>query len=137
MLPEDYTPHLGSRPANPALAEGQPTPAAGTVVPVQTPEASQRPHQVTRGQTQATDLQFIFQAEPRLTANLPFAAFYLVAKLCPILCDPIDHSLPGSSVHGTSQARILKWVAISFSRGSSQPRDQTPVSCIGRWILDH
>ena len=46
------------------------------------------------------------------------------------LCDPMDRSLPGSSVHGISQARILKWVAISFSRGSSQPRDQTksPVS---------
>ena len=100
-------------------------------------EATRRPHQVTRGQTQATSLQFIFQAEPRLIANLPFAPFYLVAKLCPILCDPIDHSLTGSSVRGTSQARILEWVAISFSRGSSQPRDQTPVSCIGRWILGH
>ena len=45
-------------------------------------------------------------------------------------CDPIDCSLPGSSVHGIFQARILKWVAISSSRGSSQPRDQTHVSCI-------
>ena len=45
------------------------------------------------------------------------------------LCDPMDGSLPGFSVHGISQARILKWVAISFSRGSSQPRDQTQVSC--------
>ena len=42
-------------------------------------------------------------------------------------CDPLDCSLPGSSVHGILQARILEWVAISFSRGSSQPRDQTPV----------
>ena len=41
----------------------------------------------------------------------------------------------GSYVHEVSQARILKWVAISFSRGSSQPRDQTHVSCIGRWIM--
>ena len=50
-------------------------------------------------------------------------------------CDPMDCSLPDSSVHGISQARILEWVAISFSRGSAQPRDQTCVSCIGRWIL--
>ena len=39
------------------------------------------------------------------------------------LCDPMDSSLPGSSVHGIFQARILEWIAISFSRGSSQPRD--------------
>ena len=42
-----------------------------------------------------------------------------VAKSCPTLCDPTDCSPPGSSVHGISQARILKWVAVSFSRGSS------------------
>ena len=43
-------------------------------------------------------------------------------------CDPLD--LSGSSVHGILQARILEWVAISFSRGSSQPKDRTWVSCI-------
>ena len=47
---------------------------------------------------------------------------------CPTLCDPMDCSPPGSSVHGIFQARILEWVAISFSRVSSQPRDQTRVS---------
>ena len=46
-----------------------------------------------------------------------------VTQSCPTLCDPMDCSLPGSSVHGIFQARVLKWVAISFSRGSSQPRD--------------
>ena len=46
-------------------------------------------------------------------------------------------SLPGSYVHGVSQARILEWVANSFSRGSSRLRDWTQVSCIGRWILYH
>ena len=46
-----------------------------------------------------------------------------VAQSCPTLCDPLDCSLPGSSVHGIFQARILGWVAISFSRGSSQHRD--------------
>ena len=44
------------------------------------------------------------------------------AQSCPILCDPTDCSPPGSPVHGIFQARVLKWVAISFSRGSSQPR---------------
>ena len=48
---------------------------------------------------------------------------------CPILCNPKDYSPPGSSVHGTLQAIILEWVAISFSKGSSRPRDQTYVSC--------
>ena len=45
-------------------------------------------------------------------------------------CDPMDCSPPGSSAHGILQAKILEWVAVSFSRGSSWPRDQTPVSCI-------
>ena len=61
----------------------------------------------------------------------------LVSKWCPTLCDPMDYSLTGSSVHGILQARILQWVAISFSRGSSWPRDQTHISCIGRQILYH
>ena len=51
----------------------------------------------------------------------------LVTQLCPILCDPMDYSPPGSSVNGILQARILEWVAIPFSRGSSQSRDQTQV----------
>ena len=46
----------------------------------------------------------------------------LFIELCMILCNPLDCSQPGSSVHGISQARILEWVAVSFSRGSSQPR---------------
>ena len=54
-----------------------------------------------------------------------------VAQLCPTLCDPMDYSLPGFSIHGIFQARILEWVTISFSRGSSRPRDWTWVSRIG------
>ena len=53
-----------------------------------------------------------------------------VAQSCPTLCDPMDCSPPGSCVHGILQARILEWVAISFSRRSSWPRDWTQVSCI-------
>ena len=52
------------------------------------------------------------------------------AQSCLTLFDPMDCSLPGSSVHGIFQARTLEWVAISSSRGSSQPRDRTQVSCI-------
>ena len=52
----------------------------------------------------------------------------MLLQSCLTLCDPMDCSLPGSSVHGISQARILEWVAMSSSRGSSQPRDQTLVS---------
>ena len=54
----------------------------------------------------------------------------LVAQLCLILRNPMDYSPPGSPIHGILQARILEWVAIPFSKGSSQPRDQTHVSCI-------
>ena len=53
-----------------------------------------------------------------------------VTQLYLTLCDPMDCSPPGSSIHGILQARILEWVAIPFSRGSSRPRDGTLVSCI-------
>ena len=52
----------------------------------------------------------------------------LVAQSCPSLCDPMDCSPPGSSVHGVLQVSILEWAAISFSRGSSQPKNQARVS---------
>ena len=60
----------------------------------------------------------------------------LVTQSCWTLCDPKDGSPPGSSVHGIVQARILEWVTIPVSRGSSQPRDRTQVSCIvGRFFI--
>ena len=60
----------------------------------------------------------------------------LVTQSCPNLCNPMDCSLPGFSVHGILQTRLLEWIAISFSRGSSQPRDQTWVSRItGRFFI--
>ena len=52
----------------------------------------------------------------------------VITQSWPTLCDPMNCSPPGSSSHGILQARILEWVAIPFSRGSSQPRDRTPVS---------
>ena len=60
-----------------------------------------------------------------------------IPQLCPVLCNPMDYSLSGSSVHGILQARILEWVAYPFSRGSSQPRNRTGVSCIvGRFFTN-
>ena len=70
----------------------------------------------------------------------PHAARALVhPQSCLTLCDPMGGSLPGSSVHGTILARILEWVVISSSRGSSPPRDRTWVSCVsctGGWQVD-
>ena len=71
----------------------------------------------------------LYPPQDSMRAKLP--------QSCPILCDPVDCSPPGSSVHGILQARILEWVAMPSSRGSSQPRDQTRisyVSCIGRRV---
>ena len=59
----------------------------------------------------------------------------VVTQLCPTLCDPMHCSLPGSSIHGIFQARILEWVAISFSKGSCRPRDQTCASRIASRLL--
>ena len=58
-------------------------------------------------------------------------------QLCLTLFDTIEYSLPGSSVQGILQVKILEWVAVPFCRSSSQPSDQTQVSCIGRGILYH
>ena len=70
------------------------------------------------------------------------AVLYCARSLqsCKTLCNPMDCSQPGSSVHGILQARILGWVAMPFSRGSSQSRDQAHisyVSCVVRWVLYH
>ena len=72
--------------------------------------------------------------------NRTVVVLSLIWQSCVWLCDSMDRRLPGSPVNEIFQARILEWVAISCSRGSSQPRDQTPVfciSCTGRWILYH
>ena len=60
----------------------------------------------------------------------PGMCYKLVAWSCPTLCNSMDCNPPGSSVHGILQATVLEWVAISFSRGSSQPRGRTPIPCI-------
>ena len=68
---------------------------------------------------------------------LCLSCIVLVAQSCPTLWNSMDYSPPGSFVHGILQARVLKWVAISFSRGSSWPRDQPCIFCVsyfGSWI---
>ena len=73
--------------------------------------------------------------ETRQRKCLLFDFCYLVSKPCLTLLQPHGLWPPGSSVQRISQSEILEWVAISFSRESSWPRDRTRVSCIGRWIL--
>ena len=88
---------------------------------------------------------FIFLPSVLLTSQIPMlktgktthqncctACCCSVTKSCPTPCEPTDYSPPGSSVHRISQAVILKWVAISFSRESSPPRNRTHVSCTGQ-----
>ena len=81
---------------------------------------------------------YLFLIEGRLLYNIGLISSiqqHELAMLCLTLCDPLDRSLPGSSVHGILQARILEWVAMPSFRGSSQPRDGAWVSCIaGRFF---
>ena len=77
-----------------------------------------------------------------LPSHLPLAISYACMhakplQSCSTLCNPMDCSLPGFAVHWILQARILEWVAMPSSRGSSLPMDWTQVSCTGRWILCH
>ena len=78
----------------------------------------------------ATGLLFLLHPKATLKPQYPLSRVYVLTQLCPTLCDPVDCSLPVFSVHGIFQAGILEVGAISFSRGSSQPRDQTQVSCV-------
>ena len=96
-------------------------------------------HGVAKSRTRLSDWSDLIWSEPSTRAMETYLVWslwkvmkvkVLVAQSCLTLWDPMDCSLPGSSVHRILQARILEWVAISFSRGSSWPRDQTQVSCI-------
>ena len=75
-------------------------------------------HGVAKSWTQLSDFNFLFNSK------------MLIVHLCLTLCNRMDGSPPGSSVHGILQVRMLKWVATPFSRGSSWPRDRMQVSCI-------
>ena len=72
-------------------------------------------------------IHYLVSAEPdKALGNKTMEVLF--AQVCPTLCNHLDGSLLGSSVHGILQARVLEWIAISFSRGSSLPRDRTQVS---------
>ena len=87
--------------------------------------------------------QLSHRGGPRANYNLTRKATLIMATFAQLyltLCSPMDCNLPGSSVHGIFQARILEWVATSYFRGSCQRRDQTCISCVsytGSWILYH
>ena len=86
---------------------------------------------------QTMNLTFFLKCTRNILQDTPCS----VTQSCPTLCNPMDYSPPGSSVHGISQARILEGVAVSFFRGSSQPRDWTQgwnlLLLLGRQILYH
>ena len=85
------------------------------------------------GHDGATELNYV-------NLNTHMKVKVLVTQSCLTLCDLMDCSPPGSSVHGILQARILEWVAVSSSRGSSRPGDRicvSYVSCVGRWVFYH
>ena len=73
-----------------------------------------------------------FKCQVKSKNKTPVCVCVLVSQLCPTLCNPMDCSPPGSSLHGILQARMLEWIAIPFSRGSSRARDQTQV--VGRFL---
>ena len=102
-------------------------------------------HRVTKSRTQLSNFTFSlhfglwlsphpgFLSALRLCSRVLIPSYpelAVVSQLCLTLRDSMDCSLPGSSVHGILQARILEWAAISFPRGSSQARNRTQVSCI-------
>ena len=83
-------------------------------------------------------LQHIFTSEIHLIMFLHLTTVLCCTQSCLMLCNHLDWSRQGFYVPGISQARILEWVAVSYSRGSSWPRDPTHVSCsscIVRWVL--
>ena len=100
-------------------------------------------HGVAKSRTRLNDFTFTFFHFPLVFLKLKcayeptstlVASVHMRAPLCPLLYNSMDRAMPGSSIHGILKARILEWVAISFSRGSSRPRDRaciSHISCIG------
>ena len=88
---------------------------------------------------------YIYIVSPNCSPQMLLCVYFLCLhakwlQSCLTLCNPVDCCPPGFSVHGILQARILEWVAVPSSRGSSQPRDRTCVSyisCTGRQVLYH
>ena len=94
-------------------------------------------HGVAKSQTPLSDWidWLIYICDKVEHSYIWYNCYCSVNKLCPVLCNPMDCSLPYSSVHEISQARILECVAISFPRGSSQHRNQTHICCFADSLL--
>ena len=81
--------------------------------------------------------QILYQLSSQGIHDIIYIWLCLVIQSCLIRCDPVDCSLPGSSIHGILQAKILEWLAMPSSRGSSQPRDQTQLSHTAGGFFSH
>ena len=88
--------------------------------------------ETSRARAHISNLSLVF---PNLFSPVDCFCMCSVAESCLTVCSPMNHSPPATSVHRISLARILEWVAIPFSRGSSPLRNRTRVSCMGRQIL--
>ena len=100
------------------------------------PQKPQSPHLSSRHTCGSTSWAAKGFSQPFLPGAHPGACVLSHCSQVQLFCDSMDCSLPGPSVHGISQVRILEWVAISFARGSCSPRDRTCIRCTGRRILD-
>ena len=112
-------------PSRPAFPPQSPLPSQPTVLDGSSPPQSPS---IPEGRTPGASASLKTHG-PRALSSVIIRCL-LVTQSCPTLCHTMDCSLPGSSVHGILQARILEWVGIPFSRGSSPPRDGTHISCI-------
>ena len=75
---------------------------------------------------------FVFNANTYVLCRISAVLVCMCAQSCLTLCNPMDYSPPGSSVHGIFLAKTLEWITISYFRGTSQPRDQSCISCIDK-----
>ena len=117
-----------SRPAAPELSLHHPSPSSPLWLRTSSRRRPEHQHQPC-----PPFLSYLPKKDPSCVCPL-------LIQSCPTVCEPMDGSPPGSSVHGILQAKILEWVAMPSSRGSSRPRDRTCtsyVSCIGRQVLYH
>ena len=113
---------------NPPLAARH----TGNKVQIPFPEQHQQQHglAVLISPTHSQATLPLTPLQPGSLLCAPFVSVALLLRLAWLVCDPVDCSPPGSSVHGISRARILEWIAISFSRGPSQPRDWSRLTSI-------
>ena len=92
-------------------------------------------HGVTKSRTWLRDFHFLVFFWYNRQYDDDYVVVESLSQSCVTLCNPRDSSPQISSVCGILQARILEWDVISFSKGSSQPRDQNTISCMGKWVV--